>query len=137
MKFLLDTNVISELRKRDRGHPNVVRWTSTVEPHDIATSVVVLGELRRGIELKRRSDPEQGAILEQWFLNMRGQLGDRVLPVDEIVAERWGLLNVPNRLPLIDGLIAATAIVHGLTIVTRNMPDFAKTGVALLNPFEH
>lgn len=135
MKFLLDTNVISELRKRDRAHPNVVRWVARTAVEQIGTSVLVLADIRRGIELKRRSDPQQAKSLDRWFSQMRMRLGERVLPVDEPVAEAWALLGLPNPLPLIDGLLAATAKVHGLTLVTRNVADMAMAGVLVLDPF--
>ena len=135
MKFLLDTNVISEIRKRDRAHPNVVRWVARTAVEEIGTSVLVLAEIRRGIELKRRSDPQQAKSLDRWFSQMRMRLGERVLPVDEPVAEAWALLGNPNPSPLIDGLLAATAKVHGLTLVTRNVADMAVAGVLVLDPF--
>jgi predicted nucleic acid-binding protein len=135
VKFLLDTNVISELRKRDRAHPNVVRWVARTAVEQIGTSVLVLADIRRGIELKRRSDPQQAKSLDRWFSQMRMRLGERVLPVDEPVAEAWALLGLPNPLPLIDGLLAATAKVHGLTLVTRNVADMAMAGVLVLDPF--
>ncbi len=80
MKFLLDTNIISEIRKRDRAHPNVARWVARTPPKDVGTSVIVLAEIRRGIELKRRNDPEQAQALDRWFTQMRARLADRVLP---------------------------------------------------------
>lgn len=135
MKFLLDTNIISEIRKRDRAHPNVVRWVARTPVAEIGTSVLVLAEIRHGIELKRRNDPEQAKSLDRWFSQMRTRLGDRVLPIDEPVAEAWALLGIPDPLPLIDGLLAATAKVHGLTLVTRNVADIAVVGVSLLDPF--
>ena len=135
MKFLLDTNVISEIRKRDRAHPAVARWVAQTPVEEIGTSVIVLAEIRRGIEMKRRRDPEQAKPLDRWFAQMRTRLGDRVLPIDEPIAEAWALLGIPNPLPLIDGLLAATAKVHGLTLVTRNVTDMARTGVSLLDPF--
>ena len=135
MKFLLDTNVVSELRKRDRAHPNVARWVARTAVKDIGTSVVVLAEIRHGIELKRRSDPQQADALDRWFTQMRTRLADRVLPIDEPIAETWAMLGIPNPLPLIDGLLAATAKVHGLTLVTRNVADVARTRVSLLDPF--
>ena len=125
MKFLLDTNVISEIRKRNRAHPNVVHWVTRTPVDDIGTSVLVLAEIRHGIELKRRSDPEQAEALDRWFLQMRTRLGGRVLPIDEPVAEAWALLDIPKPLPLIDGLL----------FVTRNVADIAVTGVRLLDPF--
>ena len=134
MKFLLDTNIISEIRKRDRADPNVARWVARTPVKEIGTSVIVLAEIRRGIELKRRSDPQQAESLDRWFAQMRTRLGDRVLSIDESIAEAWARLSVPDPMPLIDGLLAATAKVHGLTLVTRNVTEIARTGVLLLNP---
>ena len=136
MKFLLDTNVISEIRKLERTDPNVANWVAQTPVKEIGTSVLVLAEIRRGIELKRRRDAEQAAALDRWFVQMRTRLGDRVLPIDEPIAEAWALLSVPDPLPLIDGLLAATAKVHGLMLVTRNSADVARTGVAILDPFK-
>jgi len=133
--FLLDTNVISEIRKRDRAHPNVSLWVHRTPVREIGTSVVVLAEIRRGIELKRRNDVEQAEGLDRWFWRMRTRLGDRVLPVDEPITEAWARLSVPDPLPLIDGLLAATAKVRGLTLVTRNIADVMRTGVSILDPF--
>jgi toxin FitB len=136
LKFLLDTNVISEIRKLQRTDPNVAKWVAQTPVKEIGTSVLVLAEIRRGIELKRRRDAEQAAALDRWFAQMRTRLGDRVLPIDEPIAEAWALLSVPDPLPLIDGLLAATAKVHGLMLVTRNTGDVARTGVAILDPFK-
>jgi predicted nucleic acid-binding protein len=135
VKFLLDANVISELRKRDRADPNVVRWVARTPVTETGTSVLVLAELRRGIELKRRRDPEQANSLDLWFSQLRAGLGDRVLPVDESVAQAWAMMGILNPLPPIDGLLAATAKVHDLTLVTRNAAQIAATGVSLLDPF--
>jgi hypothetical protein len=135
LKFLVDTNIISEIRKRDRAHPNVVRWVARTPAEEIGTSILVLAEIRHGIELKRRNDPEQAKSLDRWFSQMRIGLGDRVLPIDEPVAEAWALLGIPDPLPLIDGLLAATAKVHGLTLVTRNVANIAVAGVSLIDPF--
>jgi hypothetical protein len=135
VKFLLDTNVISEIRKRQRAHPNVTRWVLRTPVEDIGTSVIVLAEIRRGIALKRRRDPGQAKSLDRWFAEMRTRLGDRVLPIDEPIADAWALLGIPDPLLLIDGLLAATAKVHGLTLVTRNIADIARTGISVLDPF--
>jgi predicted nucleic acid-binding protein len=135
VKFLLDTNVISEIRKRDRAHANVARWVKQTPAREIGTSVLVLAEIRRGIELKRRKDPEQAAALDRWFAQVRSRLGDRVVPVDEPIAEAWALLSIPDPIPFIDGLLAATAKVRGLTLFTRNAAPLARTGVSLLDPF--
>lgn len=135
MKFLLDTNVISEIRKHDRAHPNVVRWVARTPVKEIGTSVLVLAEIRHGIELKRRSDPEQAKSLDRWLSQMRTRLEDRVLSIDEPIAGAWALMGIPDPLPLMDGLLAATAKVHELTLVTRNVADIAATGVPLFDPF--
>jgi predicted nucleic acid-binding protein len=135
VKFLVDTNVISEMRKRERANPNVIRWLDQTPAEDVGTSVLVLAEIRQGIELKRRTDPLQAKSLDRWFSQMRSRLADRVLPIDETIAETWALLGIPNPLPLIDSLLAATAKVHGLTLVTRNIADIESTGVAVLDPF--
>lgn len=136
MKFLLDTNVISELRKRSRAHPNVIRWVEATPTVDLCTSVLVLAEIRRGIELKRRMDAAQAAGLDEWFTRFRERLGSRVIGIDEEIADAWARLNVPDPLPFIDGMLAATAKVRGLTLVTRNVADIARTGAALLDPFQ-
>ena len=127
--------MISELRKRDRAHPNVARWAAATSAVDIGTSVVALAEIRRGVELKRWNDPAQAHALDMWFRQMREGLGDRVLSVDEPIADEWARLSVPDPLPLVDGLLAATAKVYGLILVTRNTRDVARTGVAFFDPF--
>lgn len=135
MTFLLDTNVISEIRKGARAHPQVVRWVEATPAEKLFTSVIVLAEIRRGIELKRRHDRMQAALLDDWYEGMRTKLGDRVLPVSEPVAETWARLGIPDPMPLFDGLLAATALVHGMTLVTRNVADVARSGVPTLDPF--
>jgi len=135
VRFLLDTNIISEIRKRERAHANVARWVARTPVREMGTSVVVLAEIRRGIELKRRSDAKQADALDRWFMQMRARLGERVLPIDEPIAEMWATMNVPDPLPFIDGLLAATTKVHGLTLVTRNVSDVARTGVSIVDPF--
>ena len=135
MRFLLDTSVISEIRKRDRAHPNVGRWVARTPVEEIGTSVLVLAEIRRGIELKRRTHPDQAKALDRWFAQMRKMLGDRVLPLDEPIMEAWAMLGISVSLPLVDGLLAATAKVRGLMLVTRNIEDIAESGVAVFDPF--
>ena len=135
LKFLVDTNVISEIRKGSRADQNVARWVMQTPIDEIGTSVLVLAEIRHGIELKRRRDPKQARDLDRWYARMRLGLGDRVLGVDESIAEVWANLGVPNPLPFVDGLLAATAKVHGLTLVTRNAADVAPSGVQVLDPF--
>lgn len=134
MSWLLDTNVVSELRKGDRADPRLRAWFADVEDADLFTSVLVLGEIRRGIESIRRRDTSGALAIEQWLVRMAVGFGDRVLPVDARVADRWGTLNVPDPIPTIDGLLAATALIHDLTLVTRNTKDVARTGVRTFDP---
>jgi len=132
--WLLDTNVVSELRKGERANPGIRSWFAQAEEDALYTSVLVVGELRRGIELLRRRDVPSGLALDQWLASLIDGFANRILPVDQVVAERWGRLNVPDPVPTVDGLLAATALVHGMTLVTRNTRDVARTGVALLDP---
>ncbi len=135
MSFLVDTNVVSELRKGERCDPRVRSWLANVDENAIYLSVLTIGEIRRGIESIRVRDAAAAAALEVWLRRLVADAGDRIIAVDEEVAEVWGTLNVPDPLPVVDGLLAATAKVHGLTIVTRNTKDFARTGMHCLNPF--
>lgn len=136
MRFLLDTNVISELRRGRRAQPQVVSWFSKLAPPQIFLSVVTLGEIRKGIErVRHRGDHVAARTLEKWLTVLIDSYGSRILPIDQAVGDRWGHLKVPNPVPVLDGLIAATALVHGLTVATRNLPDFEATGVECLNPF--
>jgi predicted nucleic acid-binding protein len=136
LSWLLDTNVISELRKGRRCDPGVAAWFSQVSPEEVFLSVVTLGELRKGIENIRRRDEPSAHVLEAWFQELAAEHSDRVLPIDQAVAEQWGRLNVPDPLPVIDSLNAAMAEVYNLTLVTRNVKDVERTGVAVLNPFD-
>lgn len=135
MSFLLDTNVISELRKGQQADPNVASWFAELAEEEIYFSVLTIGEIRRGIESIRRRDPDSAAALNRWLTMLIEAHGDRVLPVDRAIAEEWGRMNVPDPLPVVDGLLAATARALGLTLVTRNVADVKSTGVELLNPF--
>jgi len=135
VSFLLDTNVLSELRKGARCHPAVVRWVADLPTDAFHTSVLVVGEIRRGVERLRRRDRRQARALERWLEQVRAAFAGRILDVDERVAEEWGRLSVPDPLPVVDGLLAATAKVHGLTLATRNVADVARTGVVVLDPF--
>lgn len=135
MSFLLDTNVVSEARKRE-GNPNVTRWLRGVRGSELFLSVLVIGEIRQGIERLRRRDPDQAAVFATWLSRLNRDYADRLLPVTTQVAEEWGRLNASAPLPPVDALLAATAKVHGMTFVTRNTADVARTGVALLNPFD-
>ena len=128
MSWLLDTNVLSELRKGPRGAPGVRRWFKAHSGEEHFTSVLVLGEIRRGVESKRRRDPEGAAALDAWASRLETDFASRILPIDAMVADRCGRLNVPDPLPAVDGLLAATALVHDLGVVTRNVRDFARRG---------
>jgi toxin FitB len=135
LSYLLDTNVISELRKGERADANVAAWFASVAEEEIFLSVLTIGEIRRGIESVRRRDPDSAAALDRWLNLVSEAHGDRVVPIDRAIAEEWGRMNVPDPLPVVDGLLAATARVSGLTLVTRNVADIAGTEVVLLNPF--
>lgn len=135
MIYLLDTNVVSELRKGSRGHPNVVAWFSDVADGDLCLSVLVVGEIRRGIEAIRRRDGTKASALEQWLARLVRDHGERILPVDRAVAEEWGRLSAARSVSVVDTLLAATARVHRLTLVTRNVRDVEWTGVSCVNPF--
>ena len=136
MSFLIDTNVISELRKGSRCDPSVTSWFEAIHPGEIFLSVLSIGEIRRGIELIRRRDPSTSEALEVWLEALVRDHGDRIIPIDREIASEWGKLNVPAPLPVIDSLLAATAKVHGLTLATRNIRDIERTGVKCLNPFK-
>jgi predicted nucleic acid-binding protein len=131
--FLLDTNVISEARKR-APNPNVRAWLASVPEADLYLSVLVVGEIRQGVERLRRRDPAQAEPYEAWLSALLGGFADRLVPVTADVCEEWGRLNIPDPLPVVDGLMAATAKVRGWTFVTRNVADVARTGVRLLDP---
>ena len=134
--YLLDTNVVSELRKGTRrGNPNLIAWAGRMKLTSLYTSVLVIGELRRGIERVRRRDRRQATVYEDWLEHVRLAFAGRILNIDERIAEEWGRLNLPDPLPVIDGLLAATAKVHGLTFVTRNIQDVVRTGIGIINPF--
>jgi toxin FitB len=133
--FLLDTNVISAARKR-APDPNVRAWLASVPEADLYLSVLVVGEIRQGIERLRRRDPAQAAPYETWLSALLHGFADRLVPVTADVCEEWGRLNVPDPLPVVDGLMAATAKLRDWTFVTRNVADLARTEVRLLNPFE-
>jgi len=136
VKYLVDTNVISEIRKGARGNPGVVAWYATVTDEDLCLSVLVLGEIRKGVELKRRRDPAQADLLEAWLDQIKIAFGDRALPVDATIIEAWGRMAARRSAPVVDGLLAATAKVHALTLVTRNEADVADLGARILNPFD-
>lgn len=135
MSYLLDSNVVSELRKRQRADAGVQQWFASVDDTELFLSVLTVGELRRGIESIHRRDRARGLVLNRWFHTLVTQYEARILPVDQKVAEEWGWMNALAAFPAIDSLLAATAHVHGLTFVTRNTKDVDRTGVPCLNPF--
>lgn len=135
MRFLLDTNVISEARKGPRCDPNVSNWYSGVEESQLYVSALTIGEIRRGIELIRRHDVEQAKVLYSWLEKVMQRFSARILAVDARVADTWGKLSAIRPVPVVDGILAATAVVHDLTLVTRNESDVAELGVQVLNPF--
>ena len=136
MSLLVDTNVVSELRKGARADTRVRTWFASVANADLHLSVLVVGELRRGIERVRPKDAKQAAALERWLQRLVREHSDRILPVDRRVAEQWGRFAAERNGSPVDVLMAATAVVHELVLVTRNTRDVAWTGVACLNPFE-
>lgn len=135
MSYLIDTNIISEIRKGERCDAAVAVWWASVGEHELWLSALVLGEIRKGVELARRGNPARAAALEAWLEAVVAGFGDRVLGIDTPVAEEWGRVNAIRSVPVIDGLLAATARVNGLTLVTRNEADVAGLGVEVLNPF--
>jgi predicted nucleic acid-binding protein len=136
MTYLLDTNVVSELRKRE-PNPNVLAWHRSQAGADAYVSVLVIGEIRRGIERMRPRDTTQAEALERWLEGLLVAYRDRILPVTVDVAKQWGRLGIPAQPPpVIDGLMVATAMIHRLVLVTRNVADVARTGIAVLNPFD-
>jgi len=132
--YLLDTNVISETRKA-RADSGVIAFLSAAEAAGLFLSVLTLGELRKGVAAKRRTDPGAADQLGAWVDGIEATFADRVLPIDAATARRWGELSANRTLPVIDTLIAAAAISHGLTLVTRNTRDVESTGVPLVDPW--
>ena len=135
MSFLMDTNVVSELRKGERANPRVLQWFNDVADDEIHLSVLAIGELRRGVESVRKRDPLQAAALDRWVNRLVANHTERIVPVDGPVADRWGRLAAIRAASVVDTLMAATAIEHGLVLVTRNVKDVAWTGVSYLDPF--
>ena len=133
--YLLDTNIVSEIRKRERCHPNVRRWFASLEDDAVFLSVLVVGEIRHGIELIRRRDEFAGRALDRWLKGLERRFEERILPVTVEICERWGRIGLDQPLPPIDGLLAATALHYGLTLVTRNTAHAKRSGAEVLNPF--
>jgi predicted nucleic acid-binding protein len=134
--FLADTNVISELRRPERANPNLLAWAAAVPITSLHLSVITVMELEVGTLQMERRDAAQGAVLRQWLdKEVRPRFGGRIVMVDEPIALCCARLHVPDRRPERDALIAATAIIHGFTVVTRNVADFAAMGVEFINPW--
>ena len=133
--YLLDTNIVSETRKV-RADPRVTEFLAGTDASGLFLSVLTIGELRRGLEIKRRSDREAATRLGVWVEGLESTFADRVLAVDARIARRWGELAADRSRPVIDTLIAATALVHGLTLVTRNTADLEGIELAMINPWQ-
>ncbi len=136
MNFLIDTNIISEVRKGERCDANVTAWYDMLDDGDLYLSVLVLGEIRKGVELIRSKDGVQANALEDWLSVVSEAFAGRILPIDEAVSEEWGRMTAIRPLSTVDALLAATAKVHGMILATRNMSDVAGLGAAVVNPFE-
>jgi len=132
---LLDTNILSELRKGSQANANVRAWATSVDPDDRFTSIMCVAELMKGAQLRGRKDAGGGAALERWIGLVVADFDQRILPVDLAVSSVWARLMAQRSRPPIDALIAATAIAHGCTLVTRNVADFEGTGAILFNPW--
>ncbi len=136
MSYLIDTNVISEVRKGERCDARVSSWYAAIADDDIFLSTLVLGEIRKGVEIARPRDPAKATALERWLQDVQAAFSGRVLGIDDAVADQWGRMSALRPVAVIDGLLAATALIHGLTLVTRNDGDVAGLGAAVLNPFK-
>ena len=139
MMFILDTNVVSELRKVGLGKAdlNVMAWAQSVDATDLFVSAITIMELELGVLLIERKDAAQGALLRSWLdQQVLPEFSGRTLAVDTAVAQRCARLHVPDKRSERDALIAATALVHGMTVITRNIADFKHTGVSTINPWE-
>jgi toxin FitB len=134
VNYLLDTNVVSEIRRR-AADANVVAWFESVAPESLYLSAIVVGEVRAGIDRLRRRDRDQAEVLEAWLIELRMSFADRIVPIDAEVALEWGRLAALRTLAVEDGLMAATANVHAMTFVTRNVADVAGTGTRVLDPW--
>jgi toxin FitB len=136
VSYLIDTNIISEVRKGSSCDELVASWYASIDDADLYLSVLVLGEIRKGIELARRRDSVKAKALESWLTQVDAAFGDRVLAIDRTVTDEWGRMSALRPIPVIDGLLAATAKVHRMTLVTRNDANVSGVGAMVLNPFK-
>jgi predicted nucleic acid-binding protein len=136
VSYLIDTNIISEIRKDARCDLNVAAWYAAIADDDLFLSVLVVGEIRKGVELVRRRDRAKAQALERWLGEIDAAFGDRILPIDRAVTDEWGRIGALRPVPVVDGLLAATAKIHRMTLVTRNDSDVAGLGAEVLNPFK-
>jgi predicted nucleic acid-binding protein len=137
VSYLIDTNVISEVRKGKRCDKHVSAWYASIADDDLFLSTLVLGEIRKGVELARRRDAAKAVALERWLQEVETTFGGRVLGIDNAVSDQWGRMCAIRPVLVIDGLLAATALVNGLTLVTRNDRDVSGLGATVLNPFKN
>jgi toxin FitB len=135
VSYLIDTNIISEVRKGERCDPHVSAWYASIADEQLFLSTLVLGEIRKGVELVRPRDADKAAALERWLRQIEAAFDGRVLGIDNAVSDQWGRMSAIRSIPVIDGLLAATAATNGLTLVTRNDRDIAGLGAMVLNPF--
>ena len=136
MNYLLDTNVISEIQKKSRCNPNVAAWLASVTDESLYISVLVVGEIRRGIERLRPRDGDRAALFDRWLTSIVTGYGDRILPIDREIADEWGRISPNRTIPTTDGLMVATARARSLTFVTRNVAAARGLSATTLNPFE-
>jgi predicted nucleic acid-binding protein len=134
VSFLLDTNVVSETRRK-KPDANVVAWVKHADPSDLLISTLTLGEIAKGVAMRAKRSLVQAKALEQWLIATRVSYADRIIAVDADIAETWGRLDASRSLPIVDGLLAATALVRGMTLVTRNVRDIADVGIPVLDPW--
>jgi toxin FitB len=136
VNYLIDTNIISEVRKGSDCNPRVSAWYAPIEDESIYLSVLVLGEIRKGIERARPKEPSKARALETWLSIVSRSFAERILPIDRAVADEWGRMSAKRSVSTVDALLAATAKVYGMTLVTRNTADVADLGADVVNPFD-
>jgi hypothetical protein len=136
VNYLIDTNIISEVRKGSACNPCVAAWYGLIDDESIYLSALVLGEIRKGIERARPKEPAKALALEKWLSTLSRSFAERILPVDRAVVDEWGRMSAKRPVSMVDALLAATAKVHGMTLATRNTSHVTDLGANVLNPFE-